>query len=356
MGGVGTYLNQIVPLQIASQGMEVIAVVPADQRSQVVAIPDRNVVAVEGSGRSLAGLARLRGAVREAALRLAPDIVHAHSSFAGLVTRTMGFPSPHRPAIVYCPHGWAFDREGHWAIEQLYALAERQLSRRSDAVVAISKFERRRGMEIGIDPSRIHLVLNGLVDRPSAQRQTADAPDGGLRLLFVGRLDRQKGFDVLLRAMERLGPGVSLRVAGTAVVGTGEASAALPDNVHLLGWLDETAIAEELDRCDVLVVPSRWEGFGLVAIEAMRAGRPVVAARVGGLPEVVVDGETGVLFTPGDADALAAALIRSRHAWRDMGERGRRRFLDRFTAQATADGLLAVYRKCVSAPGFRTAP
>ena len=346
---MGTYLNQIVPLQIAAGIETAVAIIPAEQRAQVAAIPDSHVIAVEGLGRGPRALARLSDALRSAAARLRPDIVHAHSSFAGLITRTARLPAP-RPAIVYCPHGWAFDRDGNPAVRRLYALTERWLSRRSDAIVAISAYEQRRGIEIGIDPSRIRLVMNGLADLPLPPGEMPDDSDAPLRLLFVGRLDRQKGFDLLLRAVERLGAGVDLRVAGVAVVGAEGAPASLPDNVHLLGWLDEAAITQELASCDVLVLPSRWEGFGLVAVEAMRAARAVAASRIGGLPEVVLDGETGVLFAPGDVDELVEALrSRPRRAWRDLGANGRRRFLDRFTAARTTDALFTLYEDCLAA-------
>jgi len=352
-GGVGTYLNQIVPLQVASDAFEAVeAIVPAEQREQVAGIPSASVVAIDGMGRGPLGLIRLGRAFRDNAARFRPDVVHAHSSFAGLIARTVRLPEP-RPAIVYCPHGWSFDREGGALSGWAYAAAERWLSPLADAIVAISRFEQRRGVEVGIDPGRLHLVVNGIADVPPLSVPAPAAPAGSsatLRLLFVGRLDRQKGFDVLLEAVTRLGAAVALRVAGAAVVGAGADSRPLPDNVRLLGWLDEAGIACELATCDVLVVPSRWEGFGLVALEAMRAARPVVASRVGGLPEVVEEGDTGLLFEPGDVEALTAVLAgSSRDRWRDMGRRGRQRFLHRFTADRTAGELLALYRMCLDA-------
>lgn len=349
-GGVGTYINQIMPLQMASDAIETVtAIVPAEQRSQVAAVPDGNLIQVGRLRRDPASLWRLSRSLRAAVARLKPDVVHAHSSFAGLVARAAPAASPHRPAIVYCPHGWAFDRDGNPLVQRLYARVEKALSRRSDSIIAISAFERQRGIEIGIDPARLALVMNGIADLPPSPAEPC-TPDAPLRLLFVGRLDRQKGFDLLLDAIGKLGDSVSLRVAGASVVGGEGSLEALPANVQLLGWLDEGQIARELAACDVLVVPSRWEGFGLVAVEAMRAARPVIASRVGGLPEVVQDGETGLLFTPGDVGELVTALTgRSRQAWREMGARGRQRYLDRFTAERTNSALMALYSSCLAA-------
>ena len=354
-GGVGTYLNQIVPLQIASRQFETVhVIIPAEQRSQVAAIPEDAIIAVPGLVRDPKSLLRLARTLQTTVDRLKPDIVHAHSSFAGLVSRLIPM-LPGRPAIVYCPHGWGFDREGSTVARRVYALIERALAWRADRIVAISEFERRRGLQSGIDPARMALVMNGISDlteTPSVSMSaTKDAP---LQMLFVGRLDQQKGFDLLLQAVTSLGPAVHLRVAGASVVtGNGSRGTArtpsFPDNVTLLGWLDEWSIIEEMAACEVLVVPSRWEGFGLVAVEAMRAAKPVIASRVGGLPEVVEEGRTGLLFSPGDAEALVDAIAKpSRAEWNRMGQRGRARFLDHFTADRTVAGLMDVYRQCLN--------
>jgi glycosyltransferase involved in cell wall biosynthesis len=109
--------------------------------------------------------------------------------------------------------------------------------------------------------------------------------------------------------------------------------------VTFAGWQNHFELAEAYRACDVFVLPSAQEGFGLVFLEAMATGKPVLAARAGAVPEVVVDGETGVLVDYGDVDALAAAILRlSRDAGlrRTLGEAGRKRFLEQFSfEQAT---------------------
>jgi glycosyltransferase involved in cell wall biosynthesis len=95
---------------------------------------------------------------------------------------------------------------------------------------------------------------------------------------------------------------------------------------------------------DVLVMPSRWEGFGLIAAEAMRASLPVLAARVGGLPEVVADGETGVLFDAGDVDGIVDAIQRfETEDWQAMGEAGKARFERLFTMERVHNQLCQLY-------------
>jgi glycosyltransferase involved in cell wall biosynthesis len=106
--------------------------------------------------------------------------------------------------------------------------------------------------------------------------------------------------------------------------------------------------------CDLFVLASRWEGFGLVFLEAMAAGKPVVATRVSAIPEVVVDGETGLLVPPEDPQALAGAIIRLCHdpsESRRLGNNGYRRVREHFTAGRLVDETLAVYWEVLEAKG-----
>ena len=126
-------------------------------------------------------------------------------------------------------------------------------------------------------------------------------------LLFVGALGRHKGVDVLLEAYRRLDDAPPLVLIGAPWPGM----PAVPDGVTVLQDWPPGAIADAWQRCMIGLVPSAWaEPFGLVAVEAMQSGRPVIASAAGGLADIVVDGETGLLTPPGDSAALAAALHR----------------------------------------------
>jgi glycosyltransferase involved in cell wall biosynthesis len=124
------------------------------------------------------------------------------------------------------------------------------------------------------------------------------------------------------------------------------AALGLDARVRFLGRVDD--VAELLAGADVCVMPSRHEGLGVAALEAMAAGVPVVASRVGGLPEAVVDGATGCLVAPDDASALADALgrlVADRDLRRALGAAGAARVRARFSMDAMAAGTLAVYRR-----------
>jgi glycosyltransferase involved in cell wall biosynthesis len=165
-------------------------------------------------------------------------------------------------------------------------------------------------------------------------------------LLAVCRLEPQKGLDVAVRAL----PDIRARHPKAELVVLGEGpqrteleqlANALHVPVHLLGRVPD--VASWLRRADLLVHPARWEGFGLALLEAMLASKPVVATNVSSIPEVVADGETGLLVAPDDPAALAAAVIRVLDDPGGYGERGRERAQSQFNVARMADRTLAVY-------------
>lgn len=346
-GGCGTYLNQIVRVQRADPAIgEVHAVLPEAHLVQVPDIVPAQRTLFAGQGRSPGSLAALWRATAQQVEALAPDCIHLHSTFAGAVGRIGLALGRNRPPVVYCAHGWAFDMAGPRIRRSVMGLAERVLAHGCEGVIAISEHERRQGIAAGIAPERIVTVLNGLADAPAPP---PPQPGGPRRVLFIGRLDRQKGFDILLRATEGLGHRLALRALGAAVVGDQALGAAERPDVALLGWCDEARIRQELAWADLVVIPSRWEGFGLVALEAMRAGRAVLATRVGGLPEVIEDGRTGWLVPPEDPAALRAALLSlGDDELVRAGAAGRQRFVRHFQIERTAAALSAVYRQAIA--------
>ena len=355
-GGCGTYLNEIVPMQVDALGAaNVKCIVPAQHASHLSRVAPQVVDTFHRPTR-LAGLPRLASAVVRAMRRWKPDVVHAHSTFAGGVVRTLSLAMP-LPPIVYCPHGWVFDVAQSSAGRRLTRTAERALSHRCERIVAISAAEHRQGLDAGISAAKLVIVRNGIGTQGC--EAVADWKDDRLKVLFVGRLDRQKGVDVLLDAVRGLGDSVCVRIVGEQVL-MGESSLAHANqiaHVEFLGWLAQPDVAAQLNAADVVVMPSRWEGFGLVAIEAMRAGKPVVASDVGGLREVVVEGVTGRLLPVGDAPAIGHVLANTgRDTWKTMGRAGRDRFVQHFTSDKTHADLLRIYTEVARPRRLTDAP
>lgn len=355
-GGCGTYINQLVRAQLADPAIESVQVVLPDAHVvQVPDIPRSSRTLFSSNGRSLRSLHALWRTTKRELVEFRPDCVHLHSTFAGVVGRTGMTLQRSRPPVVYCAHGWAFDMPGSSLKRGAMALAERAMSHGCEGVIAISEYERTRGIAVGIAPKRIVTVLNGMADAPLSQAADMLAPiterpaNAPRRILFIGRLDRQKGVDVLLAALDGLADKVVLRIVGSPVVGDQLVLGCERSGVTMLGWCDDARIRQELAWTDCVVIPSRWEGFGLVALEAMRAGKPVIASAVGGLPEVVEAGVTGWLVPPDDPAALRTMLLSLDDAQLTAaGAAGRHRFVRRFTIDPMADALLSVYRQAIA--------
>lgn len=227
-----------------------------------------------------------------------------------------------------------------------------ELVRGLDAVVATSNAA---AAELGVPATVVHpgVRVPTLRERGRASR----SPTVGA----VARLEPVKGLELLLEAARLLRSGhPDLRVE---MAGAGSAAAALQartrvqgleSTVRFLGWSDDPAAL--YSGWDVVVVPSRREGFGFAALEAMASGLPVVASSTGGLPEIVVDGETGYLVPPGDAGALAqriGALLQSPERCATMGAAGRDRVRDHFSIERMADAMAGVYESVLAGPAGR---
>jgi len=247
---------------------------------------------------------------------------------------------------------------GGWYTRRLY-------NHGVQAVIAISEGVRAMLITSGVEPARIHLVPSGVeperfAPQPgarSAARARYGITDGQWLAVVVGALEERKGHTVLLEALAALrDPRLRVLCAGDGslrdALPARAAALGLGDRVRFLGAVDD--VAELLAAADAFLMPSHHEGLGVAALEAMAAGIPVVASRVGGLPEAVVDGETGLLVPPADPAALAAAITRlaadPAHA-RELGAAGRARVQARFSMTAMAEGTLAVYRELVEGRG-----
>ncbi|MFN6977567.1 MAG: glycosyltransferase [Gemmobacter sp.] len=199
---------------------------------------------------------------------------------------------------------------------------------------------------------RLHIVPCGV--EPGAFPGPLPLPDGPLRLVAIGRFAEQKGFAILIDAMaiaRRAVPAVTLTLVGDGAlrpeIERAIAAASLGDAVHLAGWRDEAGVRAALAAAHALVIPSFAEGLPVVAMEAMAAGRPVIATWIAGIPELVQDGITGWLVPPADAQALADAIVAAAAQSPDrlaaMGADGRERALDRHDADRAAARLAGLF-------------
>jgi glycosyltransferase involved in cell wall biosynthesis len=313
------------------------------------------VMVLPALGRQIRGASDLAALVALTRLmrRLRPHIVHTHTAKAGMLGRVAALLA-RVPVIVHTYHGHVFRGYFSAATTRLFVGIERWLARRTDRLVTVGEVVRAELLQLGIGtPERLVVIPLGLdLDRfldCEAVRGRLRAElgiGGGVPLIgIVARLVPIKAHEVFLDAAARLGQ--ERPEARFVVVGDGERRAELealaarrgpPGRVHFLGWRrDLDGIYADLD---VVVLTSRNEGLPVSLIEAMAAARPVVATRVGGVPDLVEDTVSGCLVPEGNAGAVAAALralLADPERRQVMGAAGRKRVAGAFGA----DRLLA---------------
>ena len=287
-----------------------------------------------------------------------PTVVHTHSSKAGFVGRLAARLSG-VPIVIHQPHGHIF--YGYWgaARTRLFIALERLAARWTDTLIALTPREVEEHVERGIGrPAQWAVVPSGVPTaalRASApSRRVARARLGlsadAFVVMGVGRLVPIKGFDILLAAL----PALLARVPAAQVVllGEGERRPELEAQARALGVADRVRmvgavkdVTAHLAAADVLAAPSRNEGMGRVLVEAMAVGLPVVGAAVGGIPDVIDDGECGRLVPADDPAALAEALAdlgRDAALRAKLGSAARTR-AEAFSTDVAAAAIGAIY-------------
>lgn len=265
-------------------------------------------------------LGSMTRAVRRAAATA--DLVHAYWLPVGVPAALSG-----RPFVVSLP---GTDMELAARAPRL----ARPLLGRARVALAVSQSIAAQARRLGARDVRV--VPPG-IEIPAESSEEADPPE----VLFVGRLSPEKGVHELLQAADGL---------NLVVVGDGPLRAAVPNG---LGYVSREEVLDRYRRAAVVVCPSRRDGFPVACAEAMAHGRPVVASDVGGLPDMVVDGETGFLVPPRDPRALRAAidrLLADPDLRRRLGRAARERISALCGWDAVVDATLAAYRDALGTP------
>ena len=306
---------------------------------------------------------RAYAAVRRLLAETRPGLLHTHMAKAGTIGRIAAQTGPQRPRTVHTFHGHVLDGYFGPSVQRAFIEVERRLARRTDALIAVSPEIRDALQALGIGARReFHVIPLGLdLDRFLA----VTGPGGELRdhlglgpdqplVGVVGRLVAIKAVEVLLEAMTHL-PDVHL-----AVVGDGDERIALTARtqslglgarVHFVGWWPD--IPSAMSDLDVVALTSRNEGTPVAIIEALAAGRAVVATDVGGVRHVVEDRVTGRLAPPGDPVAVAGlirGLLDRPDERASFGRAGRESVRHRFGQERLLADIRVLYSDLLAAP------
>jgi glycosyltransferase involved in cell wall biosynthesis len=279
--------------------------------------------------------------------RMRPRILHTHLVHADVYGQLTGALTG-VPVRVSTKHGFNEFRENPG-----FALGDRAIGSLAHTHIAISRGLARYLEEVeGFDGASFEIVHYGIEPDGDPRPYGGGVP----RLLCVGRLIPIKGHIVLLRAFAEARqqvPTLRLDIAGRGPLEPALRALAkelgVDDAVHFLGYV--APIQRAIEEAAIVVVPSMGEGFGMVALEAMERARPVVAGEIGGLGELVEEGVTGHLVPAGEAEPLAAAIVRlasdpTRAA--EMGAAGRRRALEQFLQERCTDRTELLYQEALN--------
>jgi len=292
--------------------------------------------------RDLLAAAELLAALRE----WHPDLVSLHTAKAGWLGRWAC--ARLRIPVLYTPHGLSAGGRFSPLASRLFGLAERWASRWDAVIVCTSDYERKLVLEVAAArPAKVHVIYNGVGD--VGLGLLADPGRTPVRIVSVARLERPKDHETLIRAL------AGLREANwqLELVGDGPLRGRierltieleLSQRVRFLGYVADPA--EVLSRAQLFVLSTRSESFPRSILEAMRAGLPVVASSVGGIPEAIEQERTGLLTRPGDEGALRAALGRLLHdaGFRErLGRQARKEYEARYRFERMAAETEALY-------------
>jgi glycosyltransferase involved in cell wall biosynthesis len=346
VGGAQTYLTTLLPalaerfdVAVAAHGSGPVRTAAEEAGVRFIAL--RHVRRPVNPWRDLAGFLELTRLLRHER----PDIVHANSSKAGVLGR-LAAAAAGVPIRIFTVHGWAFAARGGLP-SRAYRWADRVVRPLTTVTICVSEHDRLTGVRAGTCSSERTVVIRNAVAPGAAPRAHHDRPRP--LLVSVGRLKAPKDFITLVRALALLPAGSFDAV----IVGDGPDRPAVEAELRLLGIEDRVRLAGKRDDvqalladADLFVLSSLSEGLPVSVLEAMAAELPVVASRVGGVPELVVDGENGFLVPPGDPKELAAALkqlVDDDDLRRRLGAVGRVRAETRFNLNGFRRAHLELY-------------
>jgi len=346
-GGVNKHVETLAE-QLRRRGHEVRILAPSDGPvgPGVIGLGRTVPIPFNGSVARITFGPRVRARVRVALRRAQPEVVHIHEPFSP--SASMLAVTAARAPVVATFHASVDSRAYRLAGPYL-----RRLGRRIDVKIAVSRAARDT-VEAVLGPG-VRIIPNGLDTAVYAHIGPVDP--GTKTILFFGRLEERKGPQVLLEAIPTVlaaEPDATFVVAGDGPLRAKLEAAVAPEHRHavsFVGTFTDASRATLLSSASIACLPAiGGESFGIVLLEAMAAGRPVVASAIPGYAAVAEHERQGLLFSPGDSDALAAALIRllaEPDVARRMGEQGREH-AKRYDWSVLADEIEDAYREALA--------
>ncbi len=347
-GGLATYLEVICADQRKNHKVYILA---SKNMSEDRITQRKGFISLDPYKRTLKCLLHALKLSRKHIQTIKPDILYIHSSFAGVFARLSTIGLTNKPKIIYCAHGWSFLMQGNSLKRWIYIWVEKTLSSMTDAIITISENEHRAALKVGINKNKLYKISHGI--SPVCEKldpsfmNISTFSNNKLNLLFLGRYDYSKGFDWLMKfIINHPSDSICWHIAGKAIV---DQEIIIPKEVINHSWISYEQIPQLLLRCDIVIIPSRWEGFGLTGIEAMKYGKPIIVSKNGALPELVSEDKNGWLFDMNNEDELNNVLqsLQTKDL-SSMGKYGYDMFMKNYTEIQMIEALNSVISMLLS--------
>lgn len=230
-------------------------------------------------------------------------------------------------------------------------LEEEQIKRSDFLVTHTQSHSKLVSKELSLENSKFKIIPHAIsLNQSQNTVPKFNSTSASIRILFVGRLESRKGFDILVKAIPivlKEQNDVHFDICGNGELTNTSALKEFSQNITFHGYKPREELEKLYQHTDIFVAPSRYESFGIIYLEAMKYGKPVIACNSGGTPEVVKDGETGILIKPGDFLSLAKAiskLINDKELRETMGKSGKHRTISLFSIDQLVHTTLDYYR------------
>ncbi len=233
----------------------------------------------------------------------------------------------------------------------VYGIIEKTLAKKTDLIINISKSELKDSLSYKLPLDKSVVIYNGINHKSHtslySELSELQLDYSKINLLFIGRFDEQKGVDILTNFFARNDfENIKLYLIGESVLNRSPLK--MSNNVVPIGWVDNELIDSYYKKFDAVIVPSRWEGFGLVAIEAMRNKKALIVSNRGALPEIVKDGFNGYTFDIDSEEELKGILSNlSKEQLTSMGEKGYKIFSEKFNSKNMNEQIIKKYDSLV---------
>lgn len=353
-GGVATYLRNVLDYQSNEKHTDMIYLLMSDKNSEEFNSSLKLQVHRYKYDREIKSIISNILFFKKAINIINPDIIHVHSSFAGVMIRSALLLCRVKAKVVYCSHGWSFLIPNlSKSKKKVYLLIEKLLAMNTDKIVNISPYEFTNSIKAGISKNKSILIESGINPKKVLNANVINEGINifnrvdTIKLGFVGRFDQAKGLDILLNNFIQIpNDHLELLIIGDTVLKDGidiSDDFKKYKNIHFLGWKKHEDIDSYISILDGVVIPSRWEGFGLVALEAMKNSKCVISSSAGGLIDLV-NSKNGYIYNVNCEHQLQNILKNLNvDMMRAKGINGNSLFNDKYTSDIMNKNIIELY-------------